>query len=316
MVRIVWLLVCLTGLGAAPILGCDLCGCYAAREARISKPGFFVGAYQQYTRFGTLQEDGREVPNEIGQYMDSSITQLLVGYQFGDRLSVQLNLPLIHRSYRRPEDGGIEEGSVAGLGDATVTARYRLISRFKDDSTLLWHVQGGIKMPTGDSDRLLEELNETEPGDGQPSGIHGHDLTLGSGSWDGVLGTMLYAHRGRLFGEASLQCALRSRGRIGYRFADDLLWRLTPGVYLAQDTRRSVSLAAAVSGEAKGKDDLEGAEAVDTGMTSLSVGPEVSVTWRHSLDASFGADFPVILHNTSFQAVPDYRIRAAVVWRF
>ncbi len=275
-----------------------------------------MGAYEQYTRFGTLQEDGREVPNEIGQYMNSSITQLLVGYQFGDRLAVQLNLPLIHRSYRRPGDGGIEEGTVAGLGDAAVTARYRLVGRFNDNSTLLWHVQGGVKTPTGNSDRLLEELNETEPAGGQPSAIHGHDLTLGSGSWDGILGTMVYAHRGRYFGEAVLQYALRSTGRIDYRFANDLLWRLTPGAYLAEDTRRSLSVAMAISGEAKGKDTFRREEAADTGMTSLFIGPEVSVTWQHSLDASFGADFPVVLHNTSFQAVPDYRIRAAVVWRF
>lgn len=316
MIRRAWLLIWIPILGVAPALGCDLCGCYAAREARIAKPGFFVGAYEQYTRFGTLQEGGREVPNEIGQYMNSSITQLLVGYQFGDRLSVQLNLPLVHRSYRRPGDGGIDEGSVAGLGDVAATARYRLVGRFKDRSTVIWHVLGGVKMPTGNSDRLLEELNETEPADGQPSGIHGHDLTLGSGSWDGILGTMLYAHRDRYFGEAVLQYALRSTGRIDYRFANDLLWRVTPGVYLAEDTHRSVSLAAAFSGEAKGKDTFQGEEAADTGMTSLLIGPEVSVTWQHTLDASLGVDFPVIQHNTSFQAVPDYRIRAALVWRF
>lgn len=310
------ILIVLPVLVGVPALGCDLCGCYAAREARVAKPGFFVGAYEQYTRFGTLQEGGREVPNEIGQYMNSSITQLLVGYQFGDRLSAQLNLPLIHRSYRRPGDSGVEEGSVGGLGDAAVTARYRLVGRFQEGSTLIWHVLGGVKMPTGNSDRLLEELNEEEPGDGQPSGIHGHDLTLGSGSWDGLVGTMLYAHRGRLFGEAALHYALRSRGRIDYQFANDLLWSAKPGVYFLQGDRRTGSVDLAITGEAKGKDTFQGEEAEDTGMTSVFVGPEVAFTWRHSLDAMFGADFPVILHNTSFQAVPDYRIRAAVVWRF
>ena len=310
------MLMCLAAWGVTPALGCDLCGCYAAREARISKPGFFVGAYEQYTRFGTLQEDGREVPNEIGQYLNSSITQLLVGYQFGDRLAVQLNLPLVHRSYRRPEDGGIEEGTIAGLGDAAVIARYRLIGRFQDNSTLLWHALGGIKMPTGDSDRLLEELHEEEPGGSQPSGIHGHDLTLGSGSWDGLVGTMFYAHRGRVYGEAVLQYALRSTGRLDYRFANDLLWRVTPGVYLVQDNRRSLSVGLTLSGEAKGKDTFQGEEAADTGITSVFAGPEVMAAWRHTLDATFGVDFPVILHNTSFQAVPDYRIRAAVVYRF
>ena len=232
------MLICLAALGVAPALGCDLCGCYAAREARITKPGSFVGVYEQYTRFGTLQEDGREMPNEIGQYLNSSITQLLVGYQFGDRLSVQLNLPLIHRSYRRPGDGGIEEGSVGGLGDAAVTARYRLIGRFKDDSTLLWHVQGGVKMPTGDSDRLLEELNEMEPAESQPSGIHGHDLTLGSGSWDGILGTALRSPGPAVRRSgAPVRPAQPGAHRLPVRRRPAVA--PTPGVYLAQDTRHS-----------------------------------------------------------------------------
>jgi hypothetical protein len=311
-----WIILWMAGLGISPAFGCDLCGCYTAREARISKPGFFVGVYEQYTRFGSLREDGREVPNEAGQYLDSSITQFLAGYQFGDRLAVQFNLPLVHRAYRRPVEEGVETGAVSGLGDAAVTVRYRAFGRFESDSTLLWHVLGGLKMPTGNSDRLLEELNETEPGEGQPSGIHGHDLTLGSGSWDGMVGSMFYAHRGRIFGEAAVHYTFRSQGRIDYRFANDLLWRLAPGVYLLQDHRRSLSVGVTVSGEAKGKDTFQGEKAEDTGMTSVLVGPEVGLTWRHTLDGMFGADFPLILHNTSFQAVPDYRLRVAVVWRF
>lgn len=306
----------LIGMGLAPALGCDLCNCYSAREARVVNPGFFAGVYQQYTRFGSLRDDGREVPNEIGQYLDSSITQLLAGYQIGDRFAFQLNLPLVHRSYRRPAGVGIEEGTVSGLGDTAILARYRAFGRIRDGSAMLWNVLGGVKMPTGNSDRLLEELHETEGEGEQPSGVHGHDLTLGTGSWDGLLGTLFYAHHRRVFGEVAVQYAIRSAGRLDYRFANDLIWSVKPGAYLLMNERRTLSAQVVVSGEAKGTDTFRGESAKDTGITSVFLGPEVSGTWRHALDASFGVDFPVVLHDTSFQIVPDCRIRAAVVYRF
>jgi hypothetical protein len=116
MARMAWITIIIASLGAAPALGCDLCGCYSAREARITKPGLYVGVFEQFTHYGTLQEDGREVDNEFGQYMDSSITQILFGCQFGDRLTLQMNLPLIHRPYRRLEGETVEEGNESGLG--------------------------------------------------------------------------------------------------------------------------------------------------------------------------------------------------------
>jgi hypothetical protein len=273
-----------------------------------------LGAHEQYTPFGTLQEDGREVPNPDGQYMDSSNTQFLIGYQFGDHLSVQMNLPWLNRSYRRPVENRIETGTVSGLGDASLLAQFRPIGRITEASAVMWNIQGALKMPTGNSDRLLEELNESE--EGSPSAIHGHDLTLGSGSWDGLFGTTFYASRSRLSGEVAVQYALRSKGRIGYKFANDILWSIKPGVSFLQNERRTASVKLAVSGEAKGKDSLQGEHAEDTGITSVFLGPEVSFAWGRNLNALFGADFPIVLHNTSFQAVPDSRFRAALVWHF
>ena len=46
----------------------------------------------------------------------------------------------------------------------------------------------GIKFPTGDSSRLKEEFHEIEIPGAPESGIHGHDLTLGTGSYDGLFG--------------------------------------------------------------------------------------------------------------------------------
>ena len=71
-----------------------------------------------------------------------------------------------------------------------------------------------------------------------------------------------------------------------------------------------------LSGETKGFDTQAGETATDTGITALYVGPGFDFTWGSSLSAEIGADLPVILNNSSYQIVPDFRLRAALVWRF
>ena len=86
--------------------------------------------------------------------------------------------------------------------------------------------------------------------------------------------------------------------------------------FLVLDDKYTVALQANVSGETKGQDTFAGARAGDTGMTAVYVGPQISATWQEKLGAEFGVDLPVSLRNTSFQTVPDYRLRAAFTWRF
>src|SRR6267378_3189934 len=101
----------LAAASAQPVLACDLCSVYAANEARgeIGK-GVFAGVAQQFTHFGTLQEDGREVPNDANQFLDSSVTQLLLGYNFNERFGVQVSVPVIHRSFQRADGFEIDRG--------------------------------------------------------------------------------------------------------------------------------------------------------------------------------------------------------------
>src|SRR5258706_15187253 len=87
---------------AQPLFACDLCAIYSAAESRGELgTGIYAGVAEQFTHFGTLQEDGVHVPNPDRQSLDSSITQLLLGYNFTERFGVQFNAPLFHRSFRR-----------------------------------------------------------------------------------------------------------------------------------------------------------------------------------------------------------------------
>lgn len=299
------------------VAGCDVCAIYTGSGARgEGRTGFTAGFAERFTHFGTLQVNGSEVSNPTGQSLDSSITQALVSYGFNDRMAVQFNVPFIHRSFQRPEGFATDKGTEAGIGDVSLLGRIQLWRKDTQDFEWNSHLLGGLKFPTGSSSRLTEELHESEVPGAPESGIHGHDLTLGSGSTDAVVGAEADVRYQRCFATASVQYVIRSGGDHDYSFANDLTWEAGPGIYLLLGHAYTVSLQCLLSGEHKGTDTSQGIPAADTGLTSVYLGPRLSATWQDRLSAEIGADFPVSIRNTALQAVPDYRLRAALTWHF
>ncbi|MFL6531312.1 MAG: hypothetical protein ACJ8KX_12645 [Chthoniobacterales bacterium] len=327
---------------------CDVCGCYMPDPGALSptmspnggaQASWITNAYfaiaEQFTHFGTLQFAGDEVANPTGQYLDSSITQLVAGYNFTSRFALQLNVPLIYRSFERPEGFTIDRGSESGLGDVSLLANVLVYAHqwggrrgvdFSDPKTpiVVTHdfgsavaisLVGGLKFPTGGTSRLKEEFNEIAIPGAPESGIHGHDLTLGSGSFDGIFGLQTSLRHQRFFFDAAVQYTLRSEGAHQYEFADDVTWDGGPGVYLIQNERAKVGLQFVVSGEHKGHDEFRGERAEDTAITTVAVGPRV-VASLGRLNGELGVELPVSIDNSALQVVPDYRIRAAVSVRF
>ena len=150
--RLAWISFLLMLSVAAPALACDLCAVYRATEARASKEGWYTGVFEQYTRFGTLRDNGQKVDNPTGQYMNSSNTQLFVGYQVNEKFGLQLNVPYIHRTYKRPtgvagNPAPTESGTVSGLGDIALTGSFQGYHYRTEKSTLIWTILGGIKFP-------------------------------------------------------------------------------------------------------------------------------------------------------------------------
>lgn len=304
---------------AAPTSACDLCSIYSAATARGELGrGFHASLASQFTHQGTLQLDSQRTTSPVAQSMDSSITQIVLGYNFSDRVGLQLNLPLIHRSFERPDDtGALQRGSVSGPGDVSLAVNFSALRLNEKHYTVYWGLLAGLKLPTGSASRLQEEVDElTAPPAPVDSAVHGHDLTLGSGSVDGLFGTSFYARRERLFFTASTQFALRGSGRFGYRFANDLTWSGGPGALLALADDYTIALQANVSGETKGQDTFAGAKSADTGLTAVYVGPQISATWKEKLSLEAGVDMPVSIRSTDLQTVPDYRVRLAFTWRF
>src|ERR1700736_2522681 len=115
---------------AMPSDACDLCGCYTPQLEAMPEmqsvtstswaAGWYAAVGEQFTRFATVQIDGREVSNSTGQYENSSITQLVTGYSINDRFALQLGIPLIYREFKRPEGFAIDRGTESGLGDVSL----------------------------------------------------------------------------------------------------------------------------------------------------------------------------------------------------
>jgi len=330
--------------GVRPAAACDVCAIYTATEMGESRTGFRLGVAEQFSFFNTIKQDGEEIGNPADEYVNSSITQVLFGYGVTPRFGLQLNLPIIARQFRRLDhDGNIEHGNEDGFGDMSLIGHYLVWSDVRETTVFSFNVLGGLKFPTGNPDRLGDELAEQEeveaeaalrtaarrirprhtgphpaPGGGPAvvSGVHGHDLALGSGSWDGVIGASVFWSWQRFFVTAATQFAIRSEGAFDYQFADDLTWLGGPGVYALLEHNYSLGLQAVLSGETKGKDTQQGVRLDDTGITALYAGPALTFTWGTSLAADFTVDLPAIQDNTSVQIVPDYRLRGGLVWRF
>ena len=148
------------------------------------------------------------------------------------------------------------------------------------------------------------------------SAIHGHDLALGSGSVDGIVGAQLFWSWRRVFMMAALQYALRTEGDFDYTHAHDLIWAGGPGEFVFLTEQYTVGIQAELTGESKGNDTLGGVKMTDTAITALYIGPDVRFTWGTSLGANLATDLPLVQNNSGLQAVPNFRLRGGLTWRF
>lgn len=291
---------------------CDLCAIYTGIEQRESRTGFFAGLAEQYSDYESWQREGQKVPNP-GERLHSFITQLVAGYNFTPRFGLQLNVPLVAREFRRQEAGGFVRGDESGLGDLSLLGTWAAYTGVTENTVTRFTLLGGLKLPSGNSRRIKEELREMADVE---SGIHGHDLVLGSGSVDGIVGAQLFWSWQRAFLTGAVQYLLRTEGDFHYQFANDLIWSGGPGEFVLLTHQYTVGVQAELTGESKGKDTLNGVRGNDTAITALYVGPDVRFTWATSLGANLAVDLPVMQNNSALQIVPNFRLRSGLTWRF
>ncbi len=150
---------------------------------------------------------------------------------------------------------------------------------------------------------------------GVPSAIHGHDLALGSGSFDVPVGVNVYVRDGIGFFRADVMYMIRTEGDHQYQYANDLTWRTGPGVFLLNSESERLSFSANFSGEYKREDQIGGVDEEGSSMRAAFLGPRLAYA-SGDLLADFGVDLPIDIQNSGYQAVAQYRLRGALSYRF
>jgi hypothetical protein len=323
------------------LAACDLCAIYSANSARSDlASGLTFTLNEQFVSYGTLQKAGEPYdlkPKNFltGQVYDlgnnhwyDSITHLVPGYNITPDIGVSLNIPFIYRSYRRvalePTGEIIDQtGSTTGLGDVSLIGRWTAYKKVKMSYSILFNVMGGVKFPTGDTAFLDREIAQERQLTSQfgpvhvhsYSGVHLHDLTLGSGSFDGIFGTALNLRWKRWFFNQQFQYYMRTAYH-DYTVGDWIIVSGGPGVYLLSNDDYTLSLQANTYYESMAQDFVLGRVNDQTGYWGWFVGPQVVFTLGDHFSAQAAVELPITIGNHGIQDVQDYRIRAGFKWRF
>ena len=326
-------------LGVPSSLACDLCAIYSADNAVVGfEGGFSLTLSEAYIPYRTTQVEGEEVDVNNPSYVDSSITHIVPAYNFTERFGLSLNIPIKALNFRRtdiryslsaPPVVFTEQEGEVGLGDAAFIGRFTLFSKREMEYGVLVNLLAGVKFPTGATDRLEDEVEQAEIFDallppGTPhdplehsiSSVHQHNLSFGSGSYDGIFGLTVNSRWQRWFFNAQFQYYLRTEGESGFEYGDEIMVSGGPGAYLWFTKEFTLSLQANAGYDRMAKDELLGKKSDSTGLTAWYLGPTVYFTWGSQLSVNLGIDIPLEIDNNGFQSVPDYRVHGGISWRF
>lgn len=335
-------LVALAALGlAGPLIACELCSVYrAAGGAGSPREGFLVTVSEQFIPFGTPLLAGKGVSPSFPEHLESSITHLALGYDLAPGAGISLSLPITRLQYRRtdlryspagPPSLVTESGTELGLGDLSLIGRGTLLRTRGPGPTLRIDVLAGVKLPTGDADRIADEVRQSEvfasflpPGTPHDplghsiSGVHSHALALGSGSVDALFGATATVALESWFLGVQGQYYLRTEGESGFRFGDERMVSGGPGrVLLHRPGGWELSLQGIVSYESIGRDRLLGVDSGRTGSRGWYAGPLLQVTGAGGrLSGNLGAELPFGRMNGGYQLMPDFRFHGGITWRF
>lgn len=312
---------------------CDLCAVYNADAATgESTQGFSFTISEQFIPYDTVQLDGDEVsaPALDAIYLDRSITHIVPTWNFSDRYGISINLPIIYQRFEHsqiiPNAPFIvtESDEEVGLGDASLIGRVTVYKAQSENAACSINVLGGIKFPTGDTDRIEEEVALTElwePIGGAEhnhavGGVHLRDLALGSGSYDGVFGLTVNSRWRRWFASGQFQYYLRTKGESDYEFGDEWMISGGPGFFVFLEKSFTLGVQALATYDKMNPDELSGNRRPNTGMTAVYLGPQINAAIGANFTVNAGLDIPVEIDNRGLQNVPDFRFHGGVTFRF
>lgn len=274
----------------------------------------------------TLAVDGDTVGDPADQRLDTTVAQVMVAWRFSPTWSARAYLPFIHRRYEVDGVAGWYQGNGDALVEAMATRQWRRDARHFAVGNLF----AGLKLPTGDSDRLADERHDevgaadtgghshggAVAADGAHDALHPHDLALGSGSWDPLVGASGFLRWGRFYLTGHGQYALRTAGDHGYRYGSGGMFGGGPGFFVIDGGAGTLGLHLNVSGELNERDHHRGVLVEDSGMRELTAGPDLTFSWRNRVTGEIGVELPVWRDSPGTHLATTLRGHAGVSVRF
>ncbi|MBX7143209.1 MAG: hypothetical protein K1X79_02040 [Oligoflexia bacterium] len=313
----------------ASSIACDTCALSQVEATQELGAGEFnISLAQQLTHADRLRMEGKYFASEHKEEIVSSTSTISVGAGLTDDLRLETKLPFLYRYYRQMGMDGVDPHSESGLGDISFLLRSRHHLWKGDDGRVCASLFAGIKLPTGDTDKLRQEEVPSEDmhinsimlrhGDEEHmlSAVHEHDIALGSGSIDFPIGASVRADWGRLGAGTEAQYTFRNRGDYGYRYGDDLQLSAWLGGTLNTDSATITRLGARLSYDHKNSDRRYGTEEESTASNVVYVGPEFELAHAGKLDLRAGVEFPIVEDAAGLQLVPSTRTRISLAYRF
>jgi hypothetical protein len=282
-----------------------------------------------------------DAPSDGGHDFESASLQLLISHRLNSSWSVQASVPYLDRE--------LDGESESGLGDASIIGVYNVYESRGEQRAVRVDIYGGLKMPTGDSDRLKEEqaVDEgggeehahaqkslarhagehhdeeemAEPADDHAAEHHaahsdGHHLALGSGSWDPIAGAIVRVDQEAWRFSADIQYVLRTEGDYDFEYGDGLFARAAALHNVADSEEMSVHLGVAVSAEWSDDNEVDGVTQDGSGKEAGYVGPIIQVNMGESVALSASLDLPVYNEDDGLSGAADYRVRAGFAGMF
>jgi len=281
---------------------------------------------EQYISEHTLQLQSEEIVVPDPEFLESSITHIIGGYNFNRDVGVNLNIPIERHKFRiyDPIGGNFSEGISKGLGEISLIGRWTPYSDESMTHSFRVNLLGGIKLPTGDSEFVRKDVEQHKTldaiyGTGHDhvfNAVHLHDLALGSGSVDAVFGITANARYKRAFFTVEGQYYLRTEGESDFEFGDTAMISGGPGVYIILKKDFTLSFQGVFRYEETLRSSYSGQESNQTGMREIYGGPQITMTIGSHFGAQAGGDIPIDIHNNGFQVVPDYRVHGSLTWSF
>lgn len=320
-----------SALPGAPTIGALAGGASAPAEPPTPAPAPAPGVAGRLTlgllvdarHAGTLQRDGRTIADPADQHLDTTVAQVVAAWRFGPTWSARIYLPFIHHRY---EVAGVD-GWYTGSGDVVVQGMATWQTRRDGRHFAVGNLFAGLELPTGDSDRLADEVHaDAGAGGGHSHGgavtggahdaVHPHDLALGSGSWDPIAGASGFARWGRLYLTGHGQYTWRTEGDHGYRYGSGGMFGAGPGVFLLDRPGGTLGLHLNTSGEFNQRDRHRGVLVEDSGMREITAGPDLTFSWLGRVTGEIGVEFPLWRESRGTHLATNARGHAGMSVRF